>query len=102
MTEKTKEETQIYLEMFLPDAIEKFLGSYQSFLSNKGSKKTAEFLEFHKACKAAISNVEQLLKLYKWIETHGENIPQSENIEKLIEESRARLKSYENNDFLTL
>lgn len=95
MTKKTKEETQLYLEKFLPDAVGQILESYQEFLNDKDSEQNKEFLEFHKACKAAISNIEQLLKLYKWIEDHEEKLPCEEDIKLMIEGSRERLRQYE-------
>lgn len=91
MTKKTKAETKIYLETFLPDAVGDILESYQNFLNEKSPDKNKDFLEFHKACKAAISNIEQLLKLYKWIEENEEKIPQGEDIKFLIEGTRHRL-----------
>ena len=92
MTKKTKEETQIYLEAFLPNAVGDILESYQNFLNDKDSEKNEEFLKFHKACKAAITNIEQLLKLYKWIDAQEDKSPHDEDIKLLLESSRKDLK----------
>lgn len=94
MTKDKKEETRLYLETFLPDAVAQILESYQDFLNDKDSEQNQEFLAFHKACKVAISNVEQLLKLYKWIEEHGGKLPHEDDIKAMIENSRVRLKSH--------
>ena len=97
MTKKTKEETRIYLEAFLPNAVGDILESYQDFLNGKDSEKNEEFLKFHKACKVATTNIEQLLKLYKWIEEQADKLPHEDDIKLLIEASRDRLKNTKKN-----
>ncbi len=86
---------RLYFEAFLPDAISNILESCQSFLSSKDPEEAKNFLEFNKACKVALSNLEQLFKLYKDSELEENKIIEKEKLNNLLEKSRARIKNNE-------
>ena len=79
---KSKTETKIYVETFIPDAISRIMETYNEFmkaenvsdLMMKDTEKVKEFIDFHKAVKAALSNIEGLLKFYKWVEENEDVI----------------------------
>ena len=80
---KIEEQTKLYLEAFLPDALSNALESYQRFSGAAlEHKKTKDFLDHHKACKVAIAHVELLLKLSKSVDI-SENLNQK-NIKNLL------------------
>ncbi len=91
MTKKTKEDMKLYFEAFLPDAISDILESCQKFLSNKNPEESKDFLEFNKACKAALSNLEQLFKLYKESEIQDDKGLSHEALDRLYKKSHDRI-----------
>ena len=111
MTEDVKEYARLHLDSFLPDAIGTTLESYQTFLqaeTERARKRelekvetqctaplSKEFLEFHKACKAALSNVEQLLKLTDWSNVPAATKDDYKKMEDMIAKAEARI--YANN-----
>jgi hypothetical protein len=96
---KSKNETKIYMEMFIPDAISQIMDTYNEFmkadkvsdLMTKDTEKVKEFVEFHKAIKAALGNIENLLKFYKWVE-ENEDIIGSDD-----EDIRIKIKKAQDN-----
>lgn len=60
---------------FLPDALKKTLESYHEYM--KADISADNFAEMHKNAKVAISHVELLIKLAKWVDgaTPKEGIP---------------------------
>jgi hypothetical protein len=101
MTEKitSKQETKIYVESFIPDAISRIMETYNEFmkaenvseLMMKETEKVKEFVEFHKAVKAALSNIEGLLKFYKWVEENEDLIGSDD------EDIRLKIKKAQDN-----
>lgn len=69
MTDKMTE-TQIYLEIFIPESASKVMDSLSDFIKNNDAKEETikSFIDFHKAVKAALTNLESLLKLSKLLE----------------------------------
>ena len=78
----SKNETKIYVETIIPDAISRMMETYNEFmkadnvseLMMKDTTAVKEFIDFHKAVKAALANIENLLKFYKWIEENEDLI----------------------------
>lgn len=95
----SKQETKIYVESFIPDAISRIMETYSEFmkadnvsdLMMKDTEKVKEFIEFHKAVKAALSNIENLLKFYKWVEENEDMISDDS------EEIKVKIKKAEQN-----
>lgn len=97
MAEITKE-TQLYLETFLPTALSKAMKSYEDFSKqDKNHLEDSVFLEHHKACKAAISHVELLLKLAKSIEQPDQKNPY---LEGMVQQAKENLKKHQNSSGL--
>lgn len=67
MTNDNTQNIDDLLELFLIEALPQIIEAYQEFLSKTNIEKEDldKFLEFHKACKMATANIEQLLKLQK-------------------------------------
>jgi len=60
------EDTKLYLEIFLPDALSATMSSYNDYILEKNKdKKPEEFIDNHKALKLALGNIETLLKIMK-------------------------------------
>lgn len=94
--EKIDEQTRLYLEAFLPDALSNALESYQKFAAEEKKHETAkDFLEHHNACKVAISHVELLLKLTKRIEG---SMQQNQDLEKMIEQAKRNILEHEKSE----
>ena len=110
MTNDVKEYARLHLDSFLPDAIGTTLESYQTFLQAETERAkqreltkaeegdiaplSKEFLEFHKACKAALSNVEQLLKLTDWSDVPQSTQDDYKRMERIIEEAEKRIEAH--------
>lgn len=96
--DKTTQDTQIYLEIFIPEAMSQIMESYNNFLEKTGETKEVveikNFLEFHKACKAAISNIENILKLYQWVDKEESLGCTPEDIQRKIDEAEQTIKSH--------
>ncbi|OIN86847.1 MAG: hypothetical protein AUJ12_04355 [Alphaproteobacteria bacterium CG1_02_46_17] len=72
-----EENTRAQLAEFLPRALEKALNSYHRHMNKDVESQGFCFSTFHKDAKVAISHVELLIKLAKWVDQAGEetNLP---------------------------
>ncbi len=103
MTKVIEKMTREQIAKFLPDAIQKTLESYQEFMAQpvdvcddiKNDQTSKIFSEHHKACKAAISHLELLLKLAKWAHLPGEK--DDEALAVML--SKAHKKVIENKEY---
>ena len=98
--DQIKESTRIYLQSFLPQALERALDSYQLFSDDKGSfENSKDFSEHHNACKVAIAHVELLLKLAKWAEISTQSKESDDReiqLSTMIFEAQKHLEQYKN------
>ncbi len=93
---KNEEKTNQQIENFLPDALRCIMASYENFIKfgnsqealNESVEDIKNFIEFHKACKVALTNIEILLKFYKLVE-------KKENTSDYIEQIKSEVKSAE-------
>lgn len=84
---KTKEQ----IAVFLPQAIEMALSSYENFYkSGQMFENAKEFTAHHSACKAAIVHIEQLIKLARWADD-GVEVSDEDNLLELIKNAEAEL-----------
>ena len=96
---ESKQKTKIYVEGFIPEAISQIMETYSEFmkadnvsdLMMKDAEKVKEFIEFHKGVKAALSNIENLLKFYKWVEENEDMLSDDS------EEIKVKIKKAEQN-----
>ncbi len=84
------------LQKLLPEAIERAVASYEIFADQTPPEDPKKFSAHHSACKSALSHLDYLTKLAKWVETNS-NINPSNNasLEPLIIEARELLIDYD-------
>ncbi len=72
-----EDNTREQLAEFLPRALHKALESYHGHMNQDVNSEDFSFSNFHKDAKVAISHVELLIKLAKWVDQAGpeEQIP---------------------------
>ena len=84
----------------LPNLIQNATNSYELFSLTEAPEDAKGFAAHHAACKAALSHVELLTKLVRWVEKEEQDQPASlsedEEIAALLNGARAALKELEN------
>lgn len=93
---KNEEKANQQIEDFLPDALRCIMASYENFIKfgnsqealNENVEDVKNFIEFHKACKVALTNIEILLKFYKLVE-------KKENTSDYLEQIKSEVKAAE-------
>ncbi len=82
---------------FLPEAMERALQSYRSFLDESEHKNAKEFKAHHDACKVAIAHLELLIKLAEWAHLPDENLG-SQQLLMMLENAQAELQRNKHNE----
>ena len=86
MTHQINARERREIATFLPAAISRAVNSYRSFSGQNASEKPKEFGEHHKACRAALSHIELLLKLAEY--ENLENIDDNGLLRTSLSEAR--------------
>lgn len=77
--------TREQVAQFLPQAIEKSLESYRTFMNADISSDHKDFSDHHKAAKVAIAHIELLIKLARWADLPDATIEGQEKANVLTE-----------------
>lgn len=85
------------LAMLLPKAIDRAIASYEQFATQTPPDDAKAFSAHHSACKAALTHLDYLTKLAKWVEekSQQETLSEEESLEPLIIKARATLYDYD-------
>ncbi|MCB1530915.1 MAG: hypothetical protein H6853_04840 [Rhodospirillales bacterium] len=93
--DKIKEETRLYLQEFLPEALTRALDSYHRFSEREAPQDDAKaFSAHHTACKVAIAHIELLLKLAKWAELPDQDSENNQSLVKALSDAEENLRHY--------
>lgn len=80
---------------FLPCALEKAIGSYETFMDRE-HEKAGEFKTHHDACKVALAHIELLVKLARWADLPDPQVEDEDRqrvLADMIEAARGELDS---------
>lgn len=85
------------LRTLLPNAIERAVESYEAFATQLAPTDPKKFSAHHTACKSALSHLDYLTKLAKWVESQSisQSKEKDESLEPLILEARSALLDYD-------
>jgi len=72
-----EKQSRIEIAKALPDAFKRAMTSYRHFIAKEQTDNSENFKKHHDACKVAISHIELLIKLAKWVDEQTEGVDHS-------------------------
>jgi hypothetical protein len=72
----------------LPRAMQRAITSYRQFSSQINPDDPKQFIAFHNACRAALTHVDTLSKLTRWLTTNHPQDDDAQNLQPLLQQAR--------------
>lgn len=87
-----------HLSTLLPSLMKGTTESYRTFAGVNPPYDTKEFAAHHAACRAALTHLDQLVKLARWVIDDDKKSDESDGEERLLDKTRLEMKNAEEID----